>query len=98
LFVETINNAIQSRKDEFATYRDRFEKQNIDISASLDKYDGTTDYSFDMYELNKLIDMLQGKWDMNSYFYDLNNWSTNPKWVLDNLDDSWYLVPVDFHF
>lgn len=97
-FVETINNAIQSRKDEFATYRDRFEKQNIDISDRLDKYDGTTDYSFDMYELSKLADMLQGKWDMNSYFYDLNNWSTNPKWVLDTLDDSWYLVPVDFHF
>ena len=98
LFIETINNAIESRKDEFATYRERFEKQNIDINASLDKYDGTTDYSFDMYELNKLIDMLQGKWDMNSYFYDINNWSTNPKWVLDTLDDSWYLVPVDFHF
>jgi hypothetical protein len=97
-FIETINNAIEERKNEFATYRDRFEKQNIDISASLDKYDGTTDYSFDMYELNKLIDMLQGKWDMNSYFYDLNNWSTNPKWVLDTLDDSWYIVPVDFHF
>jgi len=35
---------------------------------------------------------------MDSYFYDINNWSTNPKWVLDTLDDSWYLVPVDFHF
>jgi hypothetical protein len=97
-FVETINNAIESRKIEFAGYRQNYEKQNIDISAKLDSYDGITDYSFDLYELNKMIDMLQGKWDMNSYFYDLNSWSTNPKWVLDTLSDSWYIVPVDFHF
>ena len=97
-FIETINRAIESRKIEFAGYRENFEKQSIDINAKLDSYDGTTDYSFDLYDLNKMIDMLQGKWDMNSYFYDLNNWSTNPKWVLDNLDNSWYLVPTDFHF
>jgi hypothetical protein len=97
-FIETINRCIESRKIEFAGYRQNYEKQNIDISAKLDSYNGITDYSFDLYELNKMIDMLQGKWDMNSYFYDLNNWSTNPKWVLDSLDDSWYIVPVDFHF
>ena len=97
-FVETINRAIESRKIEFAGYRERFEKQNLDILAKLDSYDGTTDYSMDLYELNKMIDMLQGKWDYNSYFYDLNNWSANPKYTLDNLSDSWYLVPVDFHF
>lgn len=97
-FIETINNAIESRKAEFAGYRENFEKQNLDLNATLDKYDGLTNYSFDLYELNKMIDMLQGKWDFNSYFYDLNNWSTNPKWVLDTLSDSWYIVPVDFHF
>ena len=97
-FIETVNRAIESRKIEFAGYRERYEKQSIDINAKLDSYDGTTDYSMELYELNKLIDMLQGKWDMNSYFYDLNNWSTNPKFMLDNLSDSWYLVPVDFHF
>lgn len=97
-FIETVNRAIESRKIEFAGYRERYEKQNLDINAKLDSYDGATDYSFDMYELSKLLDMLQGKWDMNSYFYDLNNWSTNPKFMLDTLSDSWYIVPVDFHF
>ena len=97
-FLETVNRAIESRKIEFAGYRERFEAQNLDLNATLDKYDGQTNYSFDLYELNKMIDMLQGKWDMNSYFYDLNNWSVNPKWVLDTLSDSWYIVPVDFHF
>ena len=98
LFMETVNRSIESRKIEFNGYRERFQAQNIDINAKLDTYDGATDYSFDLYELNKLIDMLQGKWDMNSYFYDLNNWSTNPKFMLDTLDNNWYIVPVDFHF
>jgi hypothetical protein len=98
LFTKTVSEAIESRKIEFNGYRERFQAQNIDINAKLDTYDGATDYSFDLYELNKLIDMLQGKWDMNSYFYDVNNWSTNPKFMLDNLSDSWYLIPVDFHF
>jgi hypothetical protein len=97
-FVETITRAIESRKIEFKGYRERFEAQNLDIIAKLDSFDGAMDYAMELYDLSKCIDMLQGKWDMNSYFYDLNNWSTNPKWVLDSLDDSWYLVPVDFHF
>ena len=98
LFNEKVDGAIEARVDTFNDYRKRFNDQSLDINAKLDKYDGLTDYSFDLYELNKCIDMLQGKWDMNSYFYDLNNWSTNPKFMLDNVDDSWYLVPVDFHF
>jgi len=65
-FIETINRAIESRKIEFAGYRERFEAQNLDLNATLDKYDGQTNYSFDLYELNKMIDMLQGKWDMKS--------------------------------
>lgn len=97
-FIETIKNAIESRMSEFRQYRSQFELEKIDINAKLDSYNGTMDYSMDLYSLSKLIDMLQGKWDMNSYFYDLNNWSTNTKWVLDSLSDSWYLVPVDFHF
>lgn len=97
-FIETINRAIESRKIEFAGYRGNFEKQNIDLTAKFDSYDGAMDYAMELYDLSKCIDMLQGKWDMNSYFYDLSNWSTNAKWVLDSLSDSWYLVPVDFHF
>jgi len=98
LFTKTISNAMESRMAEFRGYRERFEAQNLDINAKLDSYDGAMDYSMELYDLSKLIGMLQGTWNMDSYFYDLNNWSTNPKWVLDSLDDSWYLVPVDFHF
>jgi hypothetical protein len=98
LFSKTISEAMESRVSEFNSYRQRFADSKVDINAKLDSYDGVMDYAFDLYDLSKCIDMLQGKWDYNSYFYDINGWSTNPKWVLDSLDDSWYLVPVDFHF
>ena len=97
-FTETITRAMESRMAEFNGYRGRFEQQKIDLKEKFNAYDGSMDYSMELYDLSKCIDMLQGKWNMDSYFYDLNNWSTNPKWVLDSLDDSWYLVPVDFHF
>ena len=101
LFTQTVNNAIEYRKREFAGYRSRFEEKGLSLSDSLDKYDGQTDFSFDLYELNKCIDMLQGQWDMNSYFYDITNYTTNTKYMLEDLDNNgkfWYLVPVDFHF
>jgi hypothetical protein len=98
LFTKTISNAIDSRIIEFNGYRRNFEEKTVDLNDKLDNYDGTMDYSFELYPLSKLLDMLQGKWDMNSYFYDITNWSTNPKHLLDNPSDSWYLVPVDFHF
>jgi len=98
LFTKTVSEAIEARKIEFNGYRSQYDENNTDISAELDKYDGLTNYSFSLYPLAKMIDMLQGQWDMNSYFYDITNWSTNAKFMLDNLSDSWYIVPVDFHF
>lgn len=96
---EKIDWAIEARMREFADYT-----KDIDFSGIQDKlnsYNGTMDYSFDLYPLNKAIEMLQGNWDFNSYFYDAENYSTNPKWLLDKIasgDVDWYLVPVDFHF
>ena len=95
-FIQTINEAIEARVEEFNQYRKQI--KDTDINASLDKYDGQMDFGFDLYPLGKCIDMLQGKWDFNSYFYDMHNDTTNTKYMLDNLDDSWYIVFVDFHF
>ena len=97
-FVSAVNEAIEVRKEEFAQYRKSFNDKAVNINDSLDKYDGTTDYSFELYDLYKMIDMMNGKWDYNSYFYDITHESTNPKHMLDKVDGSWYLVYVDFHF
>jgi len=98
LFTKTVSDCVESRVSEFNTYRKSYDENNTDISNELDKYNGITEYSFSLYPLAKMIDMLQGQWDFNSYFYDITNWSTNPKFMLDSVDDSWYLIPVDFHF
>lgn len=97
-FIDAINAAMSNRIEEFNQYRKSFNEKNVDINAYLDKYNGTMDYSFDLYELYKMIDMFMGNWDFNSFFYDMHHASTNPKHVLDNLNESWYIVFVDFHF
>lgn len=100
-FISQVDLAIQSRVEEFNRYRQHFNEKNVDINAYLDKYDGSTDYSMELYDLSKMIDMAQGKWDYNSYFFDLTNQSTNPKFMFESIDrgmDNWYIVFVDFHF
>jgi hypothetical protein len=101
VFIDKINSCIESRIREFNDYRKQYEEKALDISAKLDSYDGSMDFSFDLYPMGKMIDMLQGEWDFNSYFFDMDAHSTNTKYVLDKLEASnvnWYLVPVDFHF
>ncbi len=100
-FNATIQRAIDNRISEFKSYRESFEKAEIDINAKLDTYAGNMQYDFDLYPLKKMIDMLQGEWDYNAYFWDCENWSTNPDHMLkdiQNVGGVWYLVPVDFHF
>jgi hypothetical protein len=101
VIIDKINECIASRIREFNDYRESLTKSEIDINAKLDSYTGVIDYSFELYPLAKMIDMLQGEWDFNCYFYDLENWSTNPKYVLDSIEKDnkdIYLVPIDFHF
>jgi hypothetical protein len=93
---EKIDWAIEARKTEYANYM-----KSVDYSKildTLDSYTGNTDYSMSLYPVAKCIDMLQGSWDFNSYFYDAETGSTNFQYMLDKLDESWYLIPVDFHF
>jgi hypothetical protein len=93
---EKIDWAIEARKTEYANYM-----KSVDYSKildTLDSYTGNTDYSMSLYPVAKCIDMLQGSWDFNSYFYDAENSSTNFQYMLDKLDESWYLIPIDFHF
>lgn len=100
-FLEQIQVSIQSRMDEFNLYRKQFNEKSMDINAKLDTYTGDMQYDFDLYPLKKLIDMLQGVWDYNSYFYDMHHASTNREHMLqaiDNGNKNWYAVPVDFHF
>ncbi len=100
-FTSEVNDSIQGRIEEFNTYRKYFNDKNINLDEYLSSYSGHLDYSFELYELGKMIDMLQGKWDFNSCFYDMHHASVNTKHMLDSIDKgvkNWYIVFVDFHF
>jgi len=100
-FTKAIDEAISNRIVEFNVYRQTFNEKTIDLDNYLSSYSGHTDYSFELYDLGKMIDMLQGKWDYNSYFYDMHTASVNTKHMLDSIDKgikNWYIVFVDFHF
>lgn len=96
-----LKDCIESRMSEFRRYVEEWKHSNINLDSYFEEYDGTMDYSMKLYSLGKMIDMVQGEWDFNSYFYDLQHWSTNPvhmnKDRVEN-DTLWFLVPVDFHF
>ena len=96
-----IDSMISNRIEEFGNYRKSFDMKEIDINAKLDTYTGVMQYDFELYPLKKMIDMIQGTWDYNSYFYDMHHASTNPEHMykaIDTGNKNWYAVPVDFHF
>lgn len=100
-FLAAVDEAISHRVEEFNSYRQTFEDKNIDLKEYLSSYSGQMDYSFQLYDLGKMIDMLQGRWDFNSYFFDMHHDSVNTKHMLDSIDKgnkNWYIVFVDFHF
>jgi hypothetical protein len=100
-FLAAVNNAIDERMVEFNSYRTTFNNKNVDINSVLDTYNGQMNFGFPLYDLAKMIDMIQGKWDFNSYFYDMHHETTNTKYMLESLDSGnkdWYIVFVDFHF
>jgi len=101
VFVKTVNDCIESRLREYRDYQASFAKSEIDLNAKLDSYTGVMDYSFELYPLKKMIDMLQGNWDYNAYYFDIDSFSTNPKYMFDKIEKdnkNIFLVPVDFHF
>jgi hypothetical protein len=96
-----VDSMITNRIEEFNSYRKSYEEKGIDLDNKLDNYKGVMNYDFELYPLKKMIDMIQGEWDMNSFFYDMENQSTNPEHMYKNIDlgnKNWYIVPVDFHF
>jgi hypothetical protein len=100
-YLAMVDSLISNRMDEFESYRKSYGEKGIDLEAKLDNYRGVMNYDFELYPLKKMIDMIQGEWDMNSYFYDMHHASTNPDHMHKSIDignKNWYAVPVDFHF
>ena len=102
-FEEYLDTAHKYRQQELSTYEE--EARKINLTEILDSLQ---DFEFDhfkagmeLYPIKKLYDMCMGVWDYQSYFFDIENDSTNRKYMreaIDKGDNDWYLVPVDFHF
>lgn len=100
-FLETVETSITYRVEEFNRYRQYFNDKHIDLDSYFSSYDGHMKFDFSLYELSKMIDMIQGKWDYNTYIFDSTHDSTNVKYMLEDIDKgnkNWYIIPVDFHF
>jgi hypothetical protein len=102
-FQEYLDTVSRFKKESLQQYID--EAKKLDIPQLLESIDtsGGDDFrsGMELYPLTKLYDMTMGKWDFNSYFYDMVHDSTNTihmRKLIDNGADNWYLVPVDFHF
>lgn len=100
----TVSNSLQYRREEVERMKERidFDKfQNV-----IDKFisnDFSNEDRFDMntWYIKKIASIINGEWNSDSYFYDLENYSTSSEYMQENLDKGskkWYLVPVDFHF
>ena len=101
-FLEAVEQSMNNRKEEF----DRYAKDvSVDIIAKIISDYNPREKQFsafsELYPLKKVVDMVYGDWDFNSYFFDCNSDTTTPNYMLESIDKgnkNWYLVPVDFHF
>jgi hypothetical protein len=102
LFEERVLLAMESRKAEFDNYaKDVKPEMLANIISNYNPREKEFSLFAEMYPIKKIIDMAYGEWDFNSYFYDMENTSTTPKYMFEAIDKgtkNWYIIPVDFHF
>lgn len=102
-FQECLDKAKEFRQQALNEYIAEARKVDVDKIISDIETSAGEDFrsAMELYSLHKLYDMSIGKWDYNSYYFDIIHDSSNMihlKNCLDKGDKDWYLVPVDFHF
>lgn len=102
LFEERVLQSMESRKAEFDNYAKDM-KPELLTKVITDYNPREKDFAVfsELYPIKKLVDMVYGEWDFNSYFFDCENDTTSPKYMFEDIDNgnkNWYLVPCDFHF
>jgi hypothetical protein len=97
-FKEMISKIIVNRVETHQALITEIDFENL--HNTLYAYSGMTAYETmsELYPLRQAINNISGWWDCDSRYFDVEFGSVNPKHMLDRLDNSWYLVPVDFHF
>ncbi len=103
LFEEQVLKAMENRKAEFDSYANDIDTTDIIAKIISDYNPREKQFAAfsQLYPLKKVIDMVYGEWDFNSYFFDCQNDTTTPNYMFESIDKgnkNWYIVPVDFHF
>ena len=91
-----------------ATAADLKYAREVDVPALLDSIESNQEGLYPMFdEANKLYafrnlyNHVIGNWGPDSYYFDIENDCTHPRYMLQGIDkgdNNWYIVPVDFHF
>lgn len=103
-FRSIVQNALEARSEEMGRIKDKLDYTKFEELVS--EFISDPDVSANRWDMNHYYfstaaKMLNGTWNQDSYFYDLDNYSTSPKYMFESIDSgnkNWYLVPVDFHF
>jgi hypothetical protein len=79
--------------DKFLSTIDNYEGEDID--------DSYYDDSLSLWEIKKIVDILRGDWNCDSYFYDTEAGVSKTNYLKRRVEETpnqQYLVPIDFHF
>lgn len=105
-FYDIIKSAMKCRADEVKSMYERVDLAKFEQYAKsfMESSGEVTDQErFDMnfYYITSISNIIRGHWNQDSFFYDLEHYSTYPAYVVEDIDKgnkNWYLVPVDFHY
>jgi hypothetical protein len=110
VFNKYINITKEQRKAEVKKYAEDLESKTTRMESAVAEFIEnsevvTEDHLFDMglWQLSKLVKMLQGEWTYDSAFFDMTYYNSGYKALEERLAEPevaklQYLVPVDFHF
>ena len=94
--IERVKNA---RVEEFNRLKEKVHIEDIELAIM--KYDGDSLSSMDIWRVNSMLEMMSGTWNSNAYYYDMEEWTTELRYVKARVASNpsqQYLVPIDFHF
>lgn len=88
------------RVDVFNNFYNIIKKNQAKVDEAFVAYNGNPEYSIELVNLKLCMNFIQGEWDINSMFFDLENESTSTENVVRGVrsGEAWFLIPVSFDY
>lgn len=104
-FIKVIEEIKEARAEAMSQYKHHFKLDHLLIEIEdfiLGNGIGSQPYDMNKYFVKLACEMLGNKYNSESYFYDLSEYTSNLSYLLEKINDDsahdYYLIPVDFHF